>query len=307
MRMEPEHGRNAQQTNQPRWGFRGKTVWNWLEVLIVPLVLVVIGFLFTMQQDARQQQIEDQHAQQAQKIENQRAEAERELAVQNAQDEALQAYLDQMGTLLLERDLRSSMKDDATEDSQEARTLARARTLTVLSRLDPSRKTAVMQFLVEADLVQRDLVQGELELHRVEGQDPIIELSGADLRGVNLAMTVLPYAVLNGADLRGADLRDAGLLYAVLNGADLRGADLRDAGLSIADLYGANLSDADLSDAFLTNADLSDADLSNANLSGAHLTGAQGITNEELEQQAASLKGATMPNGQKYEEWLKDR
>jgi hypothetical protein len=30
------------------------------------------------------------------------------------------------------------------------------------------------------------------------------------------------------------------------------------------------------------------------------------MTHEELEQRAKSLKGATMPNGQKYEDWLKD-
>src|SRR5215217_2538668 len=77
----------------PRWtGFRGMTIRDWLQLLIVPLALVVIGFLFTAQQDQRQQQIE-----------NQRAEAEGELAEQRAQDEALQAYLDQMGSLLLER------------------------------------------------------------------------------------------------------------------------------------------------------------------------------------------------------------
>ena len=53
---------------------------------------------------------------------------------QRAQDPALQAYLDQMSTLLLEKDLRNS------EEDSEVRTLARARTLTVLERLDPSRK-----------------------------------------------------------------------------------------------------------------------------------------------------------------------
>jgi uncharacterized membrane protein len=77
---------------------------DWLQLLIVPFALVVIGFLFTMQQDARQQKIEDRRAQQAQRIKNQRAEAERELAEQRAQDEALQAYLDQMSSLLLEKD-----------------------------------------------------------------------------------------------------------------------------------------------------------------------------------------------------------
>jgi hypothetical protein len=115
----------------PRWtGFRGMTVRDWLQLLIIPLALVVISFVFTMQQDARQQ-----------KIENQRAAAERELAEQRAQDEALQAYLSQMGSLILEKDLRESAEDS------EVRALARARTLTVLSRLDATGKGAVIQFL----------------------------------------------------------------------------------------------------------------------------------------------------------------
>jgi hypothetical protein len=84
------------------------------------------------------------NAQEAQNIENRRAEAERELAEQRAQDEALQAYLSQMSSLLLDKDLRTS------EEDSEVRTLARARTLTVLGRLDPSRKTAVTRFLSEA-------------------------------------------------------------------------------------------------------------------------------------------------------------
>jgi hypothetical protein len=122
-------------------------------------MLVAIGLVFSLQQDARQQRVEDQ-----------RAQAERELADQRAQDEALQAYLDQMSGLLLERDLRAS------EKGSEVRTLARARTLTVLGRLDPSRKEAVMQFLVEAKLVQR-----------VAERDPIIRLSDANLSGAHLS------------------------------------------------------------------------------------------------------------------------
>jgi hypothetical protein len=50
--------------------------------------------------------------------------------------------------------------------------------------------------------------------------------------------------------------------------------------------------------------DLSGADLSGADLSEADLSGAEGFSNEELDQQAASLEGATMPNGQKYDDWV---
>jgi uncharacterized protein YjbI with pentapeptide repeats len=272
------------------------TLRNWLELLIVPLVIVGIGLLFENQQANRQQAMEEQQ----QALEERRAEAERELAEQRAQDEALQAYLDQMSGLLLERDLRTS------EKRSEVRTLARARTLTVLERLDPGRKTALMRFLVEADLVQR-----------AEGRDPIIDLGGAnlsdaDLRdakldgakldGANLSDANLRWAHLSNASLFQADLRDADLSWAFLNDANLNDANLRDANLNNTDLYSAFLPLDDLSDANLNNADLRDANLNNANLSGA-----EHITNEELEQQAASLEGATMPNGQKYEDWLKGR
>jgi hypothetical protein len=92
---KPERERK-EETKQSRWGFRGKTVWDFLQLLIVPLMLVAIGLVFSLQQDVRQQ-----------RVENQRAKAERGLAEQRAQDEALQAYLDQMSGLLLERDLRT--------------------------------------------------------------------------------------------------------------------------------------------------------------------------------------------------------
>jgi uncharacterized protein YjbI with pentapeptide repeats len=83
----------------------------------------------------------------------------------------------------------------------------------------------------------------------------------------------------------------------------MRGAILSDE----AELIEANLSEAymigaDLSEAVLLNVELSNAVLDNANLSGA-----EGISNEELAQQSTFLEGATMPNGQKYEDWLKSK
>jgi uncharacterized protein YjbI with pentapeptide repeats len=262
---KPERGQK-EETKQSRWGFHGKTVWDFLQLLIVPLMLVAIGLVFSLQQDARQQRVEDQ-----------RADAERELADQRAQDEALQAYLDQMSGLLLEKDLRTS------EVNSEVRTLAQVRTLTVLGRLDPSRKTAVMQFLVDADLVQS-----------IDERDPIISLNGADLSGANVSDANLRNADLNGADLNGADLSEADLSEADLSFADLANADLSFADLSFADLKGASLSDvdlrgsilrdanlsvailrgADLSDAYLRGVDLSDANLIGSDLSDAYLKGA---------------------------------
>jgi uncharacterized protein YjbI with pentapeptide repeats len=91
-------------------------------------------------------------------------------------------------------------------------------------------------------------------------------------------------------------LHDANLEHAVLSRMDP----------SDTNLQGVRLSHADLSGARLSRTNLSGADLSGADLSGADLTGAQGVTEERLAQ-AKSLEGATMPNGQKYEEWLRSK
>jgi uncharacterized protein YjbI with pentapeptide repeats len=237
----------SKQSRVRQSSFADKTIWDWLHllgVLAIPVVLTVAGFWFTVdraklereieakrseaeqklenQRAQQAQKIENQRAQQAQKIENQRAEAERELAKQRAQDEALQAYLSQMGSLLLEKDLRNPDADS------EARTLARARTTTVLERLDPSRTTAVMQFLGEAKLVQR-----------VDGKGPIIGLSGADLSHADLENFDL-----DNADLNNADLSWATLFFAFLRKANLLGANLSDADLTWANLSGATTDDS---------------------------------------------------------------
>ncbi len=269
---------------QPR-----KTLWDWLQLFIVPLALAAIGLWFSAQQDAHQQQIEEK-----------RAQSERQIEKQRAQDAALQAYLDQMSQLMLGGNLRDS------EEDSEVRTLARARTRTVLTRLDGNRKGSVVQFLYEADLINKNHPVVSLSDVRLSGADLSgADLSGADLSGVELSDADLSDgADLSDADLSGANLRKADLGGANLSGADLGGAELQLAVLSGADLIGAdlsggaNLSGADLSGADFIDANLSDTYLNQADLSGANLLGADlGVSEEELDEQAKTLKGATMTDG----------
>jgi hypothetical protein len=295
----------------PRWtGFRGMTVWDWLAPLLVPLALVIIGFYFTSAQDARQQQIEeDQRAQQAQ-IEERRAAAERALAEQRAQDEALQAYLDQMSQLILDRKLLEA------EPGDPVHTLAQVRTSTAILRLDAEHNESVTHFLITSGLSVRSkdsprLLRGSTLSHaKLSGAHLAnADLGDADLSGADLSNALLLNANLIVADLSGADLSNALLdnadLVADLSNADLSGASLLGADLRDANLLGADLRDANLIGADLSRADLSEANLNGADLENANLSGADGITNAELEQQTVSLEGADMPNGQKYEDWLK--
>jgi uncharacterized protein YjbI with pentapeptide repeats len=273
--------------------FGGKTVWDWLQLLIVPVILSLITVVFTWQQNARQEAIEEQ-----------RAQAERTIEEQRAQDAALQSYLDQMSQLMLERDLRGS------EEGSEVRTLARARTRTVLAQLDDRRKGSVVQFLYEASLLKKERPVVSLSHVRLRGAD----LSDLDLmRKANLSNADLSKANLSGVDLsdtdlREADLIDANLSFASMNGATmsgaiLRGADLRNAVLIGSDLRGADLRGANMRGAILRNTNLSEAylsdstDLRGAELMGSDLRDARGVTEEELEEQAKTLEGAIMPDG----------
>jgi len=268
--------------------FGEKTLWDWLQLLsalAIPVVLAVAGFWFAAWQGERQQAIEDQ-----------RANVERDVEDQRAQDTALQAYLDQMTELILEKNLRDS------KEESEVRTLARARTLTVLGRLGPDRKRSVLQFLYESTLVQQsnpivdlenaDLSEANLRL------DNLIDanLSDANLRGAELSDANLSDATLRGANLSDATLAYATLVYANLSDADLRGADLR-----AADLSYANLSYAKLNEADLRGAKLSDATLLEADLRGANLNGAEGVTKRQLEAEFVQLENTIMPDGSKHD------
>jgi uncharacterized protein YjbI with pentapeptide repeats len=265
------------------------------------------------------EKLENQRAQQAQKLENQRAEAERELAEQRAQDEALQAYLDQMSQLILDKNLiEVEQGDPVHEPGDPVHTLAQARTSTAILRLDAEHNESVTHFLINSGLAVRSeasarLLRGStLSNAKLSGTHlPNADLGDAELNGADLSDALLVNANLIGADLSGADLSNALLdnadLIAHLANADLSGANLIGADLSDGNLFSADLSEANLIGADLSRADLSGANLNGANLENANLSGADGITNAELEQQAVSLVGADMPNGQNYEDWLKSK
>jgi len=259
-------------------GLHGKTFWDWLQLLIIPAVLAVGGYLFNFATSR----------------------TEREIASDKQQEETLQAYIDSMSELLLEKNLRESQRND------EVQTIARVRTLTVLRRLDGKHKANVLNFLYESGLINKD--------------NWIIDLSGANLRDAYLVETFLIGANLTGVDLSGANLFQAflseanlgfaNMIYANLQKADLHGAflfntnlsgtNLKEALLNKADLRKANLSKANLSKAFLSGVkpNIPEADLSGANLEGVYLSEAD-VTDEQLAK-AASLKGATLPDGTKH-------
>jgi uncharacterized protein YjbI with pentapeptide repeats len=234
-------------------GFEGKTLWDWMGLLIVPLILGVGVFLLDSLDKRRQAEIDtrraetdrklaEQRAETDRKLAEQRAETDRQLALNRIQEDRLQAYLDRMTDLLLEKGLRASPEDS------EIRHVARTRTLTVLRSLDNERQRLLLSFLHDSELLS--------------GTDSI--LRGAYMSRIDLSRTYLRKANLSGARLRKANL----------SGADLSEANLSQAVLRKANLSWAHLSEVNLSEANLTLASLSHANLNQANLGGANLGGA---------------------------------
>ena len=282
-------------------GFTGeketyRTLYDWLQLLFIPVVLAIAGFWFNHRERKsaelraeNEQKAAELRTQTDREIEQQRAKAEQDLALDNQREAALQAYINEMSELLLHENLRKSEKDD------EVRKIARVRTITVLPHLDSDRKGSMVQFLHESGLIHND--------------NTIIDLRDADLTDANLCGADLSYANLievnlNGANLHGARMDNANLEDASLKKANLIRAFMVFVNLNRGDLEGANLTSAFLDKANLDNAILSYANLTGASLEGIDLSytsldGAK-INEKYIKKEISSIEGATMFDRSEY-------
>lgn len=186
-------------------GFKTKTMWDWLDMLVVPIAGIWLAGLFAL----------------ARARADKRSEEARELAEERTQVETLSAYLESMQELITGEHLPSSTENGPVK------AVARARTLAALRILNGSRKGILLRFLHEAGLV--DGPTPRLKLTLADLTD--VDLVGAELRSINLEG-----ANLRGGDLNGANLQGAHLQGALLNDADLGFADLTDATVNNAQL-----------------------------------------------------------------------
>ena len=224
---------------------RARVLWDWLNLLLVLGILAVSAYLFNSLLRRTEHSREDQ-----------RIQAEREIASSNLQEAALEAYLDRMTRLLLDKELLASKPTDVVH------IIARAQTLTIVRKLDGARKGTLLRYLHELGLLEKE---------------PLMDLAGADLSGADLTFGTLSGTNLSGVDLSKAnlwmaDLRGSTLARSNLSRVDARGANFNDDDLTAADLGGATLPATSLNEAKLVEADLSGATLTHADLGKADLT-----------------------------------
>jgi len=254
--------------------YPAKTLWDLLELLIIPLALGAGAWWLEASEHKIDRQLAQERAQTDHEIAEKRAQTDREIALDHQRQVTLEAYYDRMTNLLLEKDLRKSPSGD------EVRSIARARTLAVLRALDGARRGQVVQFLYESGLINAN--NSIIDLSDADLCNAYLtkaNLEGSNLSGTNLHRTSLHAAHLEGSNLQAAELCQAELPRAYLQNSNLQGslcwwANLCDANLQGAKLEGAKLWSTYLQDANLQDADLQDCGLQDANLQGANLEGA---------------------------------
>ena len=251
-------------------GFLSKSLWDWMQLLIIPLVLAIGGFLYNRSHD----------------------QSERDNTIDSQREATLQAYLDRMSELLQTHTL---------ESERNVLLIAQARTEAVLRTLDSARIASLLRFLSRAGLINlkigndlRGFDLSGVDLNGINLENVYLQrtnLSSAELNNAHLSNAQLAFAKLNNAELDHADLKNASMGGAHLNNAVLWGANLCKVKLFGADLRNANLGEANLSGADLSNADLSKACFWKADLRGANLKGAN-LENADLD--SALLENAVL-------------
>jgi uncharacterized protein YjbI with pentapeptide repeats len=218
-----------------KWiGIKEKKGWDFLQLLIVPLVLTTIAFL--LQQGAKQR--------------------EEQLSADKARQESFSNYLNQMSDLLLNKGLRKAKPDS------EVFILAQSRTTTTLRELDPKRQDLLIQFLKSVNLYTPKKGYSLLE----NAYFGPTNLSKLNLSLTNLFRANFNGAVLNQTDFMGtflicAQFQNASLYKANLNGAELNRADFKGAVLNEADFFYAKLNETNFYQASLNRTDLNEAEL----------------------------------------------
>jgi uncharacterized protein YjbI with pentapeptide repeats len=218
----------------------GKTLWDWMQLLIIPFALALIALWFNRTERKN----------------------ERTLSSDNQQEAALQSYLDRMSELLLEKKLRES------DPNAEVRTVARVRTLSMLYQLNTRRINYMLAFLRESGLIANDPDTSIVSLRKADLRQ--VDLRDVDLHGLDLSETSFWEANLSGASFFKANL----------TGTNFRKSNLSKADLSFANLSGTVFSETNLSGATITGANFNNTFFGGANLSGANFSLAKFMEDE---------------------------
>jgi len=214
---------------------------DWLQLLVIPIILALLGWFITWYNNAQQQKLADN----------------------KQRDVVLTQYIQNMKELLLDKNhaLRESKENDVSRD------VARALTTTTLQQLTSDEdkngqnkhKASVLLFLSLSNLIKTQCPQNK---DKPQQCDESWLKNHYRFWSEHQELRLESPIVMLGSALLGGDI-------------DFSGADLKEGYLEESDLNSVNLSNANLTGAYLKRANLAATRLDNANFKNAQLGGAQ--------------------------------
>ncbi|TRU35934.1 MAG: pentapeptide repeat-containing protein [Microcystis aeruginosa Ma_MB_F_20061100_S20] len=205
-----------------KWsGFQKKSFWDWLQLLIIPLMLALGAFYLNSAADFRDNQI----------------------AQEQKQQEILTDYFSKMQDLIVETKKSKQTPGSKESNSKERlllefRPTAQALTLSVLEQLDGKRKGKVITYLAESQLITITADNNVTADNNKPSPQPEIKLDGANLDDIKLGnngqrnslneneMTIIDKIKINNASMKRANLSGLQLLDSDLSGSNLENATL---------------------------------------------------------------------------------
>ncbi|MCA9919612.1 MAG: pentapeptide repeat-containing protein [Anaerolineales bacterium] len=258
-------------TDQNGEFYRGKTLYDWLELLIIPTALGIIVWFLNKQDNAN----------------------DRILTKDNQRQAILDDYLNTMATYVLENQLCLS------EKGSEIRNIARVRTISVLRELDGERKGQVLNFLSGANLIKKP--DPVINLHGADFShtkfDDTFEYGPYNETGI-------------GIDLSNSQLQSCNFYKASLTGANFDNSELAHSNFSESCLRFASFENTSFYQTYFFKSDLSETRFNNvwsknANFGKANLRGAD-MGDFYFLYREWQFQDATMPDGSSLKTWLRN-
>lgn len=199
-----------------------KTLFDWLKLLIIPLSLGLLGWLYK----------------EAEKSKAKRSEEER------SRNETINSFFNVITDLLQNHNLGNN-------PSVQTRAMVKTRINMTLSQLDEARKGQVLQFLYESDLID---TTPKIRLLGASFNDSVLDqivLGGSEIRGAYFKNASIKNANLNGIILNSCNLEKANLSGSQVENADfgytnLKKCKMKKMDLTTVDFEGADLTKANL-------------------------------------------------------------
>jgi uncharacterized protein YjbI with pentapeptide repeats len=233
-----------------------KFLWDWMDLLIIPVILIVGGFLLNHSEEVVRREIADKQRDTDFTIAEDRIDEERKRTLDRQREESLEDYIDKMTELLLQHKLKNG-------NNKTVANVARAKTLATVRVLDGFRKGLVLKFLFDAGLIN--------------GEKPIINLQYADFSG-----TQYTNAYLGNANLTNVDFNNAKLIRVDLNNAILTGVVLKDADLSNGKIRSSKLESTIFEDTNIEGISVSDSFFINVTMKNTNLLSRNGYLSNSV-------------------------